>query len=160
MSSTPHDDIRALLATFALDAVEPDEGRTIEQHIEGCDDCRAEVDHWRTAAGLMGSEPALPPDRVWNRIVQEIGVPEVPPMRIRVERVQRLSRRGRRVVSAAAAAVIVVIAIVGSLCGPTNPVSPTPINSAPPSSMPPSNRAPNPLCCNRHQARYTQPLSS
>lgn len=75
-----HDEIRELLAAFALDAVDGDEAGAIELHLRDCPRCRAEVvDHRETAGALAtGHEPA--PVATWNTIVDELE--SAPPMRL------------------------------------------------------------------------------
>lgn len=64
-----HDEIRALLGAYALDAVETDERPLIEEHLSVCDECRAELASLqRDVAALDRS--AEPPDTLWTRIAE------------------------------------------------------------------------------------------
>ena len=75
-----HDEIRELLAAYALDAVDRDEAETIELHIRDCPRCRAEVaDNREVASALaVGHEPA--PMRLWDNIMAELEA--APPMKL------------------------------------------------------------------------------
>lgn len=105
-----HDEIRELLAAYALDAVDGDEAETIELHLRDCPRCRAEVaDHRATAGALAtGHEPA--PAHLWDSIASTLE--EAPPIELARVLPMRTSR-GRRawqvaVASVAAAAIAVV----------------------------------------------------
>ena len=67
-----HDEIREVLAAFALDAVDGDEAEAIELHLRDCPRCRAEVVAHREVAGALatGHEPA--PIGTWDSIVDEL----------------------------------------------------------------------------------------
>jgi anti-sigma factor RsiW len=59
----PRDD----LAAYAVDALEGDERRAIEDHLAGCVACRALLaEHHDVLAGLTPDE--LPPPSVWPRV--------------------------------------------------------------------------------------------
>lgn len=66
-----HQELINLLPLAALDRLEPDEARELEEHLrEGCADCEAELRAWReTAASLaMALEPSGSEQRVWQRL--------------------------------------------------------------------------------------------
>jgi anti-sigma factor RsiW len=113
-----------LLAAYALDAVEPDEGAEIEAHLAECQTCRAEVAaHRETAALLSDSRVEVPPE-LWDRLASSISA-EAPgelltlPEREQLSRSDRYRARWRRLVlpygtgalGAAAAALVVVLAL-------------------------------------------------
>ena len=50
-----HDELQSLLGAYALDAVEDDEARAVERHLQECPRCRAEVANHRETAALMAS---------------------------------------------------------------------------------------------------------
>jgi anti-sigma-K factor RskA len=66
-----HQELINLLPLAALDRLEPDEARALEEHLrEGCAECEAELRAWRetTAALVMAQEPAGSEHRVWQRL--------------------------------------------------------------------------------------------
>ena len=53
---------RELLPCYALEALEPDEARSLEKHLRTCADCRAELEKYRTIGeGLLYALPCPPP---------------------------------------------------------------------------------------------------
>jgi anti-sigma-K factor RskA len=72
-----------MLAVFALDAVDAEEGTLLEAHLAVCPRCRAELDaHRDVAAALGNSVEPLPPD-LWSRISNHVLRPtgaDCPPM--------------------------------------------------------------------------------
>ena len=72
MQTRPHTAIEELLGVYALDAVDEDERRLVEQHLADCSQCLAEVEEHRRVAALLAGEAVQPPSRVWNRIISEI----------------------------------------------------------------------------------------
>lgn len=68
-----HEEIQALLGVYALDAVTAEEHAAITRHLDGCDECRAEVDdHLEVAADLSAIAIAAPPVGLWDRIVDDL----------------------------------------------------------------------------------------
>jgi len=66
-----HQELIDLLPLAALDRLEPDEARQLDEHLrEGCADCERELRAWReTAAALAAApEPAGSEHRVWQRL--------------------------------------------------------------------------------------------
>lgn len=52
-----HEDIKLDLSLYALGSLDPDEQRTIEQHLaDGCAECAAELQAWRDVVGLVPLE--------------------------------------------------------------------------------------------------------
>jgi anti-sigma factor RsiW len=111
-----HHEIEELLGAYALDAVDPDEARQVEDHLAECPRCRAEVAAHREVAALLTSSPADPvPDGVWDKIAAELG-DTPPPVPIEVAFGERRAERPRPravLVGLAAAACIALIAAVG-----------------------------------------------
>jgi len=62
-----------LLGPYALDAVDPDEARLVDAHLEGCPRCRQEVDGYRETVGLLAAAGGPAPKPVWDRIADRIG---------------------------------------------------------------------------------------
>ena len=76
-----HDELISLLGAYALDAVDDDERRAVEEHLDICADCRAEVaQHLEVAAALGTTAAASAPDELWATIQTHIdeGPAEVP----------------------------------------------------------------------------------
>jgi anti-sigma factor RsiW len=73
---TEHESIRAMLALYAADALDPGERRRVEQHSGACEICRRELLAWDSYARGLPQLPQLlaPPglmERTWIRIVQQ-----------------------------------------------------------------------------------------
>jgi anti-sigma-K factor RskA len=106
------DDRHTLSGAYALDAVDDNERRLFEEHLETCADCRAEVAEFRATAAYLGMAVAVPPppqlrDRVISQIRQ---VRQLPPERNNVRPIRGVSR-GRFTLVAAAASILAAIAI-------------------------------------------------
>ena len=84
---TSHGGIEALLAAYALDAVDEDEAAALDRHLAECPACRRELAAHREAAGLLADEGTPSPAGVWDRIRAEIDQPAPRP---------ELPRRWRR----------------------------------------------------------------
>lgn len=70
--TTEHEMIKELLGVYAVDAVDDDERRLVDDHLDECAECRAEVrSHLEVTAMLAGS--AAPPSEVWDLIESELG---------------------------------------------------------------------------------------
>lgn len=69
-----HQDYEELLTLYALDALDGPDRRKLEEHIETCSDCRAELAEMRDAAGLLAhAAPAVEPRaEVRERILSSI----------------------------------------------------------------------------------------
>ncbi len=72
MSSADHDSLRELLGALALDAVHGAERTRIEEHLETCAACRAEVDDHRSVAAMLAEAETHLPDGLWDRVRGEI----------------------------------------------------------------------------------------
>lgn len=72
-----HDELSELVAVYALDAVEPDEARLVEEHLTACPRCRAELAEHREVTALLAHTGAPAPDGVWDRIAGSLD--ETPP---------------------------------------------------------------------------------
>ena len=68
----PHDTIEELLGVYALDAVDSNERRLIEDHLSRCSFCRNEVEEHREVAALLAGEVVEPPPRVWEGLISKI----------------------------------------------------------------------------------------
>ncbi len=106
------DDVHALAAAYALDALDPEERRRFEAHYPDCDACRTEVGEFReTAAHLGATTPTPLPDDLKARVLAEVSQTRQLPPRTSTS---PADRRWVRPVLAAAAA-IVIVAIAGGL---------------------------------------------
>lgn len=72
----PHETIEELLAVYALDAVDHDERRLVEDHLSQCSLCRSELEEHRDVTALMVGEAVEPPPNVWDGIVGKINPTE------------------------------------------------------------------------------------
>jgi hypothetical protein len=70
-----HNDIIEVLGAYALDAVDPDEARVVEEHLQTCSTCSAEVLRFREVAGLLANSGGDAPDDVWRAISAQIEGP-------------------------------------------------------------------------------------
>ena len=80
-----HEEASELLGAYALDAVDADEVIQVEEHLDTCPRCRAELDELREVAGALGNSVAEPPEALWSGIVSRLperqeGEEPVPPM--------------------------------------------------------------------------------
>ncbi|MDR9451171.1 MAG: zf-HC2 domain-containing protein, partial [Acidimicrobiia bacterium] len=72
----PHETIEELLGAYALDAVDHDERRLVEDHLAQCSICRNELEEHREVAALLVGDAVEPPPHVWDRIVGQINPTE------------------------------------------------------------------------------------
>jgi anti-sigma-K factor RskA len=110
-----HDELRSLLAPYALDAVDADEAETVELHLRECAACRAEVAEFRETAAALATTYEPTPPALWDRIAGAID-DEARPQSADVvpfagRRPDGARRRIAVAVAAAAAAVIAVLAV-------------------------------------------------
>jgi anti-sigma-K factor RskA len=63
-----------MLAAHALGALDAGEARRVEEHLQGCAECRAELEEWRDTAGALalGAEPAEPSPELRSRILETV----------------------------------------------------------------------------------------
>lgn len=115
-----HQEIQELLGAYALNAVDGDEARLVEEHLAECPRCRAEVaEHREVAALLTSGTGADAPEGVWDRIAADLGdVPPPVPIEVafgRREREAPARRRGPVLAGLAAAAAVIVVALMGAV---------------------------------------------
>jgi len=67
-----HDEIRELLAAYALDAVPETEAEQIKDHLRDCPRCRSELQGYVEAAALMAGAGGVAPEEIWDAIQAEI----------------------------------------------------------------------------------------
>jgi anti-sigma-K factor RskA len=110
--SRSSDDIHLLAGPYALDALDDDERERFEQHLSGCDTCRADLEGFRVATGVLARAVAEPaPPSLQDRVLAEVQrTRQVSPLR------GRLSRRWPvRPAALVAAAALVVALVSGAL---------------------------------------------
>jgi anti-sigma factor RsiW len=128
-----HEEVSDLLGAYALDAVDGEERAQVEQHLDECPRCRAELDSMREVAGALGTTVEPLPEGLWSniasRLPERLEANDPPPMpRLGRDRPASVSghasrrrrRRGRVAVAslgavavaAAAAAVVLGIGLV------------------------------------------------
>src|SRR5579859_4420045 len=102
--------IHDLVAAYALDALDDSERRDFEEHLAGCEQCRAEVEGLREAAAALAyvpEGPAPPPalrDRVLKRVHEDQHSNVVP-----LRRRYTLPAVATFAVAAAAAAIVLAV---------------------------------------------------
>ncbi|HEX2363047.1 MAG TPA: anti-sigma factor [Jiangellaceae bacterium] len=98
------DDRHTLTGAYALDALDDNERRMFEEHLETCADCRAEVAEFAATAAYLGMALAVaPPPQLRDRVLTEIRqVRQLPPERSNVVPLRGVSRRRFNLVAAAA----------------------------------------------------------
>lgn len=105
-----------LLGAYALDALDPDERRAVEEYLAVNPQARAEVREHQEVATFLAFSGAAAPDGLWDRISRSLEetppapgpeLAKVMPMRRR----SAWSRAGAWVAASAAAAVIAVVAV-------------------------------------------------
>ncbi|MBV9040137.1 MAG: anti-sigma factor [Acidimicrobiia bacterium] len=107
-----HADAAELLGAYALDALDADEREAVEQHLESCPRCRAEVADHRTVASFMGSAGGPAPDGLWDRIAGSL---EEAPPELRLAPVVPLRERRSVSVRVGAAAAALAAGVIGVL---------------------------------------------
>jgi anti-sigma-K factor RskA len=80
-----HEEASELLGAYALHSVDADEVIQVEEHLDTCPRCRAELDGLREVAAALGNSVAEPPEALWSGIVSRLperqeGEEQVPPM--------------------------------------------------------------------------------
>jgi anti-sigma-K factor RskA len=107
MTPIDHETAHELAGPYALDALDGDDLRAFERHLDGCDECRAEVDELREATAALAAavERVEPPRALRGRILAEArrGGDVVP-----LQRKRFVVSRSLLVAASAAAAVVAV----------------------------------------------------
>ena len=80
-----HEEASDLLGAYTLHAVDADEATQVEEHLDTCPRCRAELDGLREVAAALGNSVEEPPEGLWSGIVSRLpdrqeGGERVPPM--------------------------------------------------------------------------------
>lgn len=76
-----HEDYKVLLSAKALSALDADDVRALESHLQGCQECRAELFAWEQTAALLSLNAVTlePSPGLRQRILDEVGAERVPP---------------------------------------------------------------------------------
>ncbi len=67
-----HDEASELIAVLALDAVDGEERRAVEEHIAECPRCQSEFDAMLEVAGALGNSVEPLPEHLWTSIERHI----------------------------------------------------------------------------------------
>jgi anti-sigma-K factor RskA len=113
VSALPPEELEALLGAYALDAVDADEARAVEEYLARNPRARAEVQQHREVATMLAFTGAPAPEGLWDRIASTIEdhAPEPGPELAKVLPARRRRPRAWTIAAVAAA----VAAIVGVL---------------------------------------------
>jgi anti-sigma-K factor RskA len=118
LGMTTNQDLHEQVAAYALDALDEGERRAYEEHLAGCEQCRAELAGLADTAGVLGlaADAADPPDALRGRILAAAGE-EGPSKVVDIESARR--RRFALVggVAAAVAAAALAIGLYAALSG-------------------------------------------
>jgi anti-sigma factor RsiW len=79
-----HDELRLLLGSYALDALDHDETEAVRRHLEGCGECEEELSGFLHVAAALGTDVSEAPPEIWERIASRLHdeVPPGPPLRL------------------------------------------------------------------------------
>jgi hypothetical protein len=104
-----HEEVRELIAAYAIDAIDPLEKARIDDHLIRCDSCRTTLREHQEAAGLLAfsAEPSIPSKGLRNRLLDEVVSSNGAPKTQRMPSA-RSSRRGLLVL----VSVVVVILLL------------------------------------------------
>jgi len=115
-----HNEIEELLGVYALDALDDDERQEVEEHLQSCPRCRAELAAHREVAAMLGNavsgSPGAAPDELWDRISSSLQ--DEPPALVPFRRPSAKRRLALIVpIGAVAAALILVVALLAAKVG-------------------------------------------
>jgi anti-sigma-K factor RskA len=102
MTQPTHDELKSLIAPYALGAVPPDEDAMVRAHLLTCDECRAEVEAFSevTARLALAAEPSELPRGFADRVVRQV----------HDERHKHVAPRSRSRIAAVFAVAVLVLA--------------------------------------------------
>jgi hypothetical protein len=105
-----HEEVREVIAAYAIDAIDPTERARIDDHLIGCDACRATLREHQEAAGLLAftAEPATPSRGLRARLLDEV-VQSNGSSKTDVQPTPTKSRRGLIVVAATFLVVVLLL---------------------------------------------------
>lgn len=107
-----HDEIKGLLAAYALGSVSTDERREIDRHLPGCDGCRAELVDYEAVTGALAltATPVDPPAGFTEKVMAAA----VGDRTVETPDRTRAARRWNRWGLVAGAAVLAGVLVVGA----------------------------------------------
>lgn len=116
------DDRHTLSGAYALDALDDNERRLFDEHLETCADCRAEVAEFRATAAYLGVAVAFaPPPQLRDRLLSQISqVRQLPPERSDVRPIRGVSRRTFNLLAAAASLLAALAIALGAIAYQTD----------------------------------------
>jgi hypothetical protein len=91
-----HQRARALLAAYAVDAVDSIERELVEAHVSRCVDCANEVASLRVAAARLDAAQERPPARLWDAIQRRVRTPDARPVAVGSGGIVTRTRRAQR----------------------------------------------------------------
>lgn len=130
-------DTHALSGAYALDALSPEEAAAFEQHLAGCDPCRAEVSEFREVVARLGARAAeTPPSTLRERVLTQADrTRQDPPASWQAAQqdavVTPMRRRRRAAGLLAAAAVVTLGGVLGVQAITDEPEQQTPVLAQP-----------------------------
>jgi anti-sigma-K factor RskA len=106
-----HRELQDLIPAHALDALETDDVRLLEEHVATCDTCRRELDELRETTALLAfaTDPVEPPAHLRAAILDAVA--ESAPSAVQPRRVRLAFLRGAFAGTLAGAAIALVIGI-------------------------------------------------
>ena len=116
-----HEDYKELLAVHAMTALAAENARALETHLEGCADCRSEMEEWqRTAAFIaLDARPDEPSPQLREQILTSIRSESLPSVENSHQETSRVlpfeSRRSLRTSLGSFGAIAASLIIVGLL---------------------------------------------
>ncbi len=113
MSASEHEEFDGVPELYVLDAVPPDERAGFERHLDTCDQCRADVDSFRSTVEAMGGPATTMPPGLRASVLAAVDE--------EASRVIRLTRRRRIMWLAAACAMVVALAAGFTVWRSANP---------------------------------------
>ncbi len=110
-------DLHALTGAYAVDALDDLERARFERHLAECADCRAEVEEFRDAAGLLPETTATaPPAALRDRVLAEVAtVRPLPPEAGSPAAMSTRQRAPRRILAGLVAAAVALIVLGGAV---------------------------------------------
>ncbi|HUR76853.1 MAG TPA: anti-sigma factor [Acidimicrobiales bacterium] len=106
-----HDDIRDLLAVYALDAVDADEAEAIDAHLPTCPRCRSEVADYREAASALATAHEPVPLQLWDDLAAQLVT--APPTQLAPVALRRSPAPRRPWIQAAIGLAALLVALLG-----------------------------------------------
>ena len=107
-----HEEIKGLLAAYALGSVSADERREIERHVRDCDGCRAELADYEAVTGSLAM--AVAPAEPSAGFTEKVMTAAVGDRAVETIDRSRAARRWNRWGLLAGAALVAVVVVIGA----------------------------------------------